>query len=51
MLHLYGVTTIDATPPPGTEGRGGEPLRLVGDGDLAVIVSEVDERRPAALPM
>ena len=40
-LHLYGVTAADAAPPDGAEGRGGAPLRVVSDGLLAVIVSEV----------
>jgi hypothetical protein len=47
MLHLYGVTSADAAHPEEAEGRGGAPLRLVADEEIAVIVSEVDERRPA----
>jgi hypothetical protein len=46
VLHLYGVTAAHAALPE-AEGRGGAPLRLVANDEVAVIVSEVDERRPA----
>jgi hypothetical protein len=46
-LHLYGVTAASASRPVQAEGRDGAPLRLVSDDELAVIVSEIDERRPA----
>ncbi len=46
-LHLYGVTTADAARPAPVEGRGGAPLRLVSEDGLSVIVSDIDERRPA----
>lgn len=47
VVHLYGVTTPDATPPPGVKGRQDAELRLVADDQLAVIVSDVDESAPA----
>jgi hypothetical protein len=47
VLHLYGVTSPDATRPDQVEGRGGSPLRLVANDELAVITSEVDGDRPA----
>jgi hypothetical protein len=43
LLHLYGVVAADTTPPE-VSGRQEEPLRLVGDDELAVVVSEVDDR-------
>lgn len=42
VVHLYGVTTADAPPPPDLKGRRDSDLRLVSDGGLAVIVSDVD---------
>lgn len=47
VLHLYGVTTADAPPPPDLKGRRDGDLRLVSAGDLAVIVSDVDADTPA----
>ena len=47
VLHLYGVTTADAPPPPDLKGRRDGELRLVSAGDLAVIVSDVDADTPA----
>jgi len=47
-LHLYGVTWAGINLPEGVAGRGGAPLRLVCDDELAVIVSEVDADQPAA---
>ena len=41
-VHLYGVTTADAPRPPELKGRRDEPIRLVSDDELAVIVSDVD---------
>lgn len=46
-IHLYGVTRADAEVPGPVNGRGDVPVRLVADGDLAVIVSDVDLGRPA----
>jgi len=46
-LHLYGVVWAGTGLPAGVIGRGGAPLRLVSDEELAVIVSEVDADRPA----
>lgn len=46
-LHVYGVTWAANALPPGVVGRGGEPLRLVEDDGLAVIVSAVEADRPA----
>lgn len=48
VVHLYGVTTPDAKPPPGVTGRQDGELRLVADHRLAVIVSDVDPDAPAA---
>lgn len=45
-VHLYGVVPA-ATPLPDMVGRRDSPLRLVGDEDVAVIVSDVDEHAPA----
>jgi hypothetical protein len=47
VVHLYGVTTADAPAPPDLRGRRDSELRLVSDGDLAVIVSDVDPNAPA----
>ncbi len=47
VVHLYGVTTADAPLPPDAKGRQDAELRLVSDGDLAVIVSDVDADAPA----
>lgn len=46
VVHLYGVTVADA-PPPQVKGRQEGDLRLVSDGELAVIVSDVDPDAPA----
>jgi hypothetical protein len=47
VVHLYGVTTADAPPPTEVKGRQDSDLRLVSDGELAVIVSDVDADAPA----
>lgn len=47
LVHLYGITTADAPPPPELKGRQDSELRLVGDDRLAVIVSDVDGEAPA----
>jgi hypothetical protein len=47
VVHLYGVTTADASPPADLKGRRDSALRLVCDGELAVIVSDVDADVPA----
>jgi Gas vesicle synthesis protein GvpL/GvpF len=47
VVHLYGVTTPDASPPKGLRGRQDADLRLVTDDRLAVIVSDVDAEAPA----
>jgi hypothetical protein len=43
---LYGVTTADAPHPP-LKGRQDSEVRFVSDGELAVIVSDVDADAPA----
>jgi hypothetical protein len=46
-LHLYGVTAAPAELPDGLTGRGDEPVRVVADGALAVLVSDVDPEAAA----
>lgn len=46
-VHLYGVTRADADVPGQVTGRGEVPVRLVADGELAVIVSDIDLDRAA----
>jgi len=41
MIHLYGVTAPDA-PPPEVTGRQEQDVRVVSDGSLGAIVSDVD---------
>lgn len=46
VVHLYGVTTANA-PPTSVKGRRDGAVRLVSDGGLAVIVSDVDPEAAA----
>jgi hypothetical protein len=46
-LHLYGVVRGRARLPDGLTGRADASVMLVGDDDLALLVSEVDVDRPA----
>ena len=46
-VHLYGVTTAAASTPERLTGRADAPVRLVDDGELAVIVSDIDPERVA----
>lgn len=46
VVHLYGVTRADA-PLPAVKGRQDGEVRFISDGDLAVVVSDVDADAPA----
>lgn len=43
LLHVYGVVAATAQLPPGLTGRGGQPVRVIGDEDLGVLASEIDD--------
>lgn len=45
-LHVYGVVGAAAAVPEELVGRAGQPVRLVGDDSLRVVVSDVDEDAP-----
>lgn len=40
-LYLYGIVRADAGPPPGVRGVAGEPVRLLEEGPLGAIVTDL----------
>ena len=46
-VHLYGVTASAGPHPSEVKGRADVPVRLVGDDELSVIVSDIDAAAPA----
>lgn len=43
MIHVYGVTHAGAELPEGLRGLGGRPVRSVVEGDIAAVVTDLDE--------
>lgn len=43
LVHVYGVVRAGTTLPEGLTGRGDQPVRVVADDDLGVLVSDIAE--------
>jgi Gas vesicle synthesis protein GvpL/GvpF len=49
-LYLYGIVSAEAPVPAGLAGVQGQPVETVSSGDLAAVVSAVDDADALGLP-